>query len=166
MARLILESGGGRREIRISGPVTIGRSPSATLPLDDKTLSREHTQVYGQGGHYFVKDLDSKNGTFLNGQLLRQAGQLKNGDRIRVGPSVTLLVAFDPQDQPVAKAAPAPPTPARPAARPVSRVVREDVASGGIANFMATVIAIGVFVAGSWFAKHIFLGFLLPMIPR
>ena len=164
MARLILESGGGRREIRISGPVTIGRSPSATFALDDKTLSREHTQVYGQGGRFFVKDLDSKNGTYLNGQLLRQAEALKNGDRIRVGPSVTLLVAFDPQDQPAAKAAP--PPPARSAARPPTRA-REEVASGGgVARFMATAIALGVFVAGSWFAKHIFLSFLLPMIPR
>jgi pSer/pThr/pTyr-binding forkhead associated (FHA) protein len=165
VARLILESGAGRREMRISGPITIGRSSSASIPVDDKTLSREHTQVYGQNGRYFVKDLDSKNGTYLNGQLIRQAEMLKNGDRIKVGPA-TFLVAFDPQDQPVVPPAAAPPPP--PARRPVTHARAEAVstAGGGAGRFFATVVALGVFVVGTWFAKQIFLSTLLPMIPR
>lgn len=161
-----MESGGGRRETRISGPVTIGRSPSATIPIDDKTLSREHTQVYGQNGRYYVKDLDSKNGTYLNGQLIRQAEALKHGDRIKVGPA-TFVVAFDPQDQPVA-APPAPPPPA-PARRPATHV-RESAApagSGAAGRFFATVVAVGVFLAGTYVAKQVILQFnLLDLIPK
>jgi pSer/pThr/pTyr-binding forkhead associated (FHA) protein len=165
VARLISEAGGGRRETRISGPVIIGRSPSATIPIDDKTLSREHTQVYGQNGRYYVKDLESKNGTYLNGQLIRQAEPLKHGDRIKVGPA-TFVVAFDPQDQPVAAPpAPPPPTPAR---RPATHVREHAPAgSGSAGRAFATMIALAVFVVGTWFAKQLILQFnLLDLMPR
>ena len=79
VARLMLESGGERREIKVAGPVIVGRSPSAGVYLDDKTLSREHTQFYLQNGRLFVKDLESKNGTYLNGSLLQRAEALKHG---------------------------------------------------------------------------------------
>lgn len=169
MARLILETGGGRRETRISGPVTIGRSPSATCPVDHKTLSREHTQVYGQGGRYFVKDLESKNGTYLNGQLIRQPEALKHGDRIKVGPSVVFMIVFDPED---VVSTSAPTQPARPVTHaPAPRAREEAPSSGGgaaaaAARFFATLIAIGVFVVGSWFAKQLFISLVLPRIPQ
>lgn len=171
MARLILESGGQRREARITGPVTIGRSPSATFPIDDKTLSREHTLISGQPGHYTVKDLESKNGTYLNGQLIRRPEPLKHGDRVKVGPA-TFMIVWDPEDtaaeRPVASTtATAATAPARAAARPAPTRPREEaVASGGLARFMATLIALGVFVAGTWFAKGLAASLLLPRIPK
>lgn len=171
MARLIQESGGGKREVRITSPVTIGRSPSATFTIDDKTLSREHTLISGQAGRYTVKDLESKNGTYLNGQLIRRPEPLKHGDRIRVGPA-TFMIVWDSDDASADRpagstTATSATAPARPAARPATRrAAAVEVGGGGFARFLSTVIAWGVFVAGTWFAKQIISTFLLPRIPQ
>ena len=164
MARLLLESGGERREIRISGPVTIGRSPSATFPIDDKTLSREHTRVSGSAGRYVVQDLESKNGTFLNGKLITRPEPLKHGDRVRVGPA-TFMILWDPEDSAAEQPAPAPRPAATAAPRP-GRAHAEAVGGGGVARFFATLIALGVFAAGSWFAKNLYITLLFPRIPQ
>jgi predicted component of type VI protein secretion system len=166
MARLIQESGGGKREVRITTPVTIGRSPSATFPIDDKTLSREHTLVSGQRGRYTVKDLESKNGTYLNGKLIKQPEALQHGDRIKVGPA-TFMIVWDPEDAAAERPATAPAAPARPATRPPTRrAAAVSTGGGGIVRFFSTIIAWGVFVAGTWFAKQIIATFLLPRIPQ
>lgn len=166
MARLLLESGGERREVRISGPVIIGRSPSATFCVDDKTLSREHTRISGQPGRYVVQDLESKNGTYLNGKLIKQAETLKHGDRVRVGPA-TFMILWDPEDSAAERPA------ERPAARPATVAPRsrpkEEAATssgGGFARFLATLIALGVFAVGSWFAKGLYISLLFPRIPQ
>ena len=54
----MLESGGERREIKVAGPLTVGRSQTAGVYLDDKTLSREHSQFYVDHGRVCVRDLD------------------------------------------------------------------------------------------------------------
>ena len=95
MARLILEYQGDRREIQITGPVTVGRSKSATISIDDLMLSREHARIYLDGGQHVVSDLGSKNGTFLNGALLRQPESLKTGDRIKIGPAWLTFFLLD-----------------------------------------------------------------------
>ena len=113
MARLLLESGGERREIKVAGPVTVGRSQSASVYLDDKTLSREHTQFYLQNGRLLVKDLDSKNGTYPNGSLIKDAQALKHGDRVKVGVA-TFTVALEAGDAMPAVTAPLAAPPPRP----------------------------------------------------
>ena len=109
----MLESGGERREIKVVGPLIVGRSPSAGVYLDDKTLSREHTQFYLQNGRLFVKDLESKNGTYLNGSLLQRAEALKHGDRVKVGTATfsVVLEAGDPMPAVTAPLAAPPPRP-------------------------------------------------------
>lgn len=166
MARLILESGGERRETRITGPVTIGRSPSATFSIDDKTLSREHTVVQGQAGRYVVKDLESKNGTYLNGKLIKQPETLKHGDRLKIGPA-TFMIVWDPEDTAAERSATAPAT--RPAAVPRAPATRTHESAdigGAAARFLATLVALGVFAVGTYFAKGLFLTHLLPRIPQ
>jgi pSer/pThr/pTyr-binding forkhead associated (FHA) protein len=108
---LILESGGERRELKVTGPITIGRSPEATVHVDDKTLSREHTRVYLDHGRVFVRDLGSKNGTYLNGALIREPQPLKHGDRIKVGPAHLTVVLEAGDALPSVKAPLAPPPP-------------------------------------------------------
>lgn len=163
MARLIVESGGQRREARIAGPVTIGRAKTATLCIDDKTLSREHTRVWKDGSRYVVQDLGSKNGTLLNGRLLKQPTALKNGDRIKVGPAV-FAVVFDPGDAPAAAPAPAPPAPRAAAApRPAptrdrARQVQEQAmdALGPFMGCVYNIVLVGVVVVGAYVSKGIF----------
>jgi two-component system NtrC family sensor kinase len=161
----------------VTGPVTVGRSASASIQIDDKQLSREHTQFYLDRGRLCVRDLDSKNGTYVNGQLLKAATALKPGDRVRVG-AVTFDLAFDPGDampSVVAPLAAPPPRPAVPAggtatataAAPVPRP-RERAPRGphpaGV--FLYRLILLGVVAGGAYLSKGLFHAFLLPHLPR
>lgn len=177
MARLILESGGERREIKVTGPIIIGRSASATVCIDDKTLSREHTQIYLERGGLSVRDLESKNGTFLNGALLRQPEALRHGDRIRVGPATltVMLEAGDaappapaapaPAARPATQHAPPPPAPSPARARPRTS---EDLGYAGGANpfarFVQILFLLGVVAVGTYVSKFVFI-WLLGRIP-
>ena len=168
MARLRLETGGERRETKVAGTLTIGRSPSVSIPIDDKTLSREHTQVYAQVNRYFVRDLGSKNGTYLNNQLLRQPAQLKHGDRIRLG-SASFMILWDPEDVSAEAPAPAASTPsgARPASRPSPAPrPRSAVGTAAAARLVGTVIFWGVLLGGTYVAKQIFVTVVFPMLPK
>jgi two-component system NtrC family sensor kinase len=78
-------------------PQLIGRSSEA-LPLTDGTVSRRHAELTPDGSRWVLRDLDSANGTFLNGQLVAQQHELKAGDQIRCGS--TVLVFTIAQDEP------------------------------------------------------------------
>jgi two-component system, cell cycle sensor histidine kinase and response regulator CckA len=84
------------QEFKIDGAATIGRSPEATVMVDDPGVSRLHVRIRrGEGGAFEIEDLGSKNGTFLNGTRVEHA-LVNLGDRIRVGPRVVLsLASFD-----------------------------------------------------------------------
>lgn len=69
----------------------IGRTPDAHLCLpDDRFFSRNHCLLEINPPHTFLRDLGSTNGTFVNGQRVREAF-LKNGDRIQGGETVLLV---------------------------------------------------------------------------
>jgi diguanylate cyclase (GGDEF)-like protein len=72
--------------------VEIGRSGKCTLVVKDNGVSRCHARIKRIFGLYFVSDLGSVNGTFVNGQRVSMA-QLSDGDQIRVGDSVLKFVA-------------------------------------------------------------------------
>jgi len=64
----------------------IGRDRKIGLCVQDKRLSRRHAMIqYVQGQGFYLSDLNSTNGTFLNGEPVRRAVLLKDGDRIRLG---------------------------------------------------------------------------------
>jgi pSer/pThr/pTyr-binding forkhead associated (FHA) protein len=65
---------------------TIGRNREAALPLSDRALSRRHAVILyvPQAGFYLV-DLNSMNGSFVNGVRIRQRQRLKDGDRLKLG---------------------------------------------------------------------------------
>lgn len=65
-------------------PLTIGRAAGANLRLHDSGVSRLHCEVWIDHGGHRIKDLCSKNGTWLNDWPVREA-PLCEGDRIRVG---------------------------------------------------------------------------------
>ncbi|MBN1220114.1 MAG: FHA domain-containing protein [Anaerolineae bacterium] len=65
----------------------IGRNPDATITLDHPAVSWNHARVANRGeNRYFIQDLSSNNGTFLNGAQLRQERTLQRGDVIQIGP--------------------------------------------------------------------------------
>jgi len=85
--RLKLKSGGQSAAIyELSGKTaTIGRSPECDYVIDDLEVSRQHTSIGREGDSFFVEDLNSTNGTFLNGKRLRKKKILTNGDLITIG---------------------------------------------------------------------------------
>jgi pSer/pThr/pTyr-binding forkhead associated (FHA) protein len=75
---------GGERHPLPSGGLTIGRSGDNEIQLADPVASRRHARVEPRQGTYLLIDLDSANGTFVNGQRVQQHA-LRDGDEIRIG---------------------------------------------------------------------------------
>lgn len=73
--------------------ITIGRDPASTLPLNHNTVSRRHAEITCVDGRYLLRDLDSRNGTFVNDQRLepRQAHTLRPRDQVRIGTFMTFM---------------------------------------------------------------------------
>ncbi len=67
-------------------PVTIiGRSTEADVALNDTFLSAEHARLSRQDAGWMLEDLNSTNGTYLNGFEVRDATEVQDADVIRVG---------------------------------------------------------------------------------
>ena len=64
--------------------ITIGRSQESDIVLDDRQVSRLHARIYWRDGHYEIEDLQSKNGTHLNGRDVVGSQPLHDGDEIQV----------------------------------------------------------------------------------
>lgn len=72
-------------------PITIGRSPEADVVVLDERASRIHCGIRLWDGEFYIKDLKSRNGTFVNGQRIDVA-KLKPSDEIRIG---SVIFSFD-----------------------------------------------------------------------
>ncbi|MCL5048186.1 MAG: DUF3662 and FHA domain-containing protein [Firmicutes bacterium] len=76
----------GTRVIIEDEPITIGRLPECAVTLNDHNVSRRHAQVFRDGDAIMIADLDSTNGTKVNGQSITQV-RLNDGDVIMIGTS-------------------------------------------------------------------------------
>ena len=72
----------------------IGRDEHAQIRLRDPLVSREHAAIVFRGGAFVLKDLDSTNGTLMNGVSVKQA-DLRHGDTFRLGDTVLQFVLAD-----------------------------------------------------------------------
>src|SRR3989338_446986 len=64
--------------------ITIGREYSNDIVIEDKQASRLHAIISKEGGSFYIKDLNSQNGTLLNNKPVSFA-ELSNGDEIKIG---------------------------------------------------------------------------------
>ncbi|MSQ93780.1 MAG: FHA domain-containing protein [Gemmataceae bacterium] len=80
----------GRVYCDLSVPVTIGREEGNSLRLNDERVSRFHSKVQVDGDDYILTDLESTNGTRVNGTAV-QIRRLRVGDRVGVGRSLLLF---------------------------------------------------------------------------
>jgi predicted component of type VI protein secretion system len=80
----------GRVYRELPVPVTIGREEGNTLRLNDERVSRFHAKVQIDGDDYILTDLESTNGTRVNGTAV-QIRRLRHGDRVGVGRSLLLF---------------------------------------------------------------------------
>lgn len=81
---------GRRFDLPDNEPQQIGRS-SESLPLSDQTISRRHCELTPDEGKWYIKDLDSANGTYVNGVRVTEPRLLQPGDQIRTGMSLFLF---------------------------------------------------------------------------
>lgn len=87
-AALVVVSGGGLspgERIDLFGGVTIGRADDADVRISDRFASGLHCRVHTRGNVYYLEDLDSTNGTYLNGSELRGEDVLHDMDEISIG---------------------------------------------------------------------------------
>jgi hypothetical protein len=84
---LVVRSGGGRTGetfVPQGESTTIGRSPDCPVFLDDVTVSRRHAVLVDRDGRWFVEDLGSLNGTFVNRRRV-ESSELSDGDELQIG---------------------------------------------------------------------------------
>src|SRR6478672_12695423 len=78
-----------------TGVIAIGRTPDADLELTDETASRQHARIMTAGGQVRLVDLDSHNGTFVNGERIEGTRVLFSGDVVTLG-ELTLILHAEP----------------------------------------------------------------------
>jgi two-component system, NtrC family, sensor kinase len=85
---------GRKFELPDHEPQLIGRSSEA-LPLTDNTVSRRHAELTPDDGLWWIRDLHSQNGTYVNGLRIAERMKLKVGDQIRTGATLFVFGASD-----------------------------------------------------------------------
>lgn len=87
---------GTQRAFEGRPPFDVGRARDNDLVLRDAEVSRTHARFESRNGIVYVDDLDSSNGTFLNGQRVGESIEVREGDRIDVGTTRMLVTQVAP----------------------------------------------------------------------
>lgn len=107
---LIIQSNNSSEQqhwIMESDDITIGRGNECDLTLDERQISRQHVRLFRDGEYFHIEDLESKNGTWLNGNQFKGTRRLSDGDEIQlalviriqfVGSGATTPLPFDPPE--------------------------------------------------------------------
>ncbi|MCR4626794.1 MAG: FHA domain-containing protein [Treponema sp.] len=82
-----------KRKIKLVAQITIGRDSDNNIVLDNKLVSRHHAMIQKIKDAYFLKDLSSTNGTYLNGKKIPSDKYIKlnSGDMVSVGSSSLVI---------------------------------------------------------------------------
>jgi pSer/pThr/pTyr-binding forkhead associated (FHA) protein len=76
--------------------VTLGRAKNSRIVIHDEKVSKEHCVIEKRKTGYFITDLSSRNGTFLNNKIIKAEAKLYSGDIIKVG---STILVFESKDQ-------------------------------------------------------------------
>jgi hypothetical protein len=92
---LVIVSGpnSGRKVPLLPMTMSIGREHDNNIELKDPEVARYHARILFERGQFVLEDLESSNGTWLNGEPIKQTG-LKNGDRVKIG-DTEMVIDFD-----------------------------------------------------------------------
>lgn len=112
----------GRTYERLETPVTIGREEDNSIQLNDERVSRFHSKIQEDGNHVILTDLDSTNGTRVNGRPV-QLRVLQPGDQLAIGRC--LLIFGSPEE------------------------ITSHLGDGGLVSHQATTPALGLTAAGT-----------------
>ena len=88
----VTQPNGYRQEVpMIYDRMIIGKNPNCQILLEDSKISDQHAEIYIQDGRYFVRDLGSTNGTFVNGEPIYGIVELYSGYYVQMGDSTIQL---------------------------------------------------------------------------
>jgi DNA-binding NtrC family response regulator/pSer/pThr/pTyr-binding forkhead associated (FHA) protein len=83
------------QRIVLDRAILLGRDPRSRIPFNDERVSRHHAYIEVNEGRAVIRDLGSKNGTFVNGRELRQPYDLRPDDQIRLGQTLLTVINLD-----------------------------------------------------------------------
>ncbi len=160
--RIVSGGRAGHREVFDKSYIGCGRHPLSDLRFDaekDLDVSARHAAVALQGERYVLRDLSSRNGTFVNGRKIEADTELSDGDLVRFGvqgPEVEFHLVREGAGQVITavktraapKAAPVAAKAAAPAGPSATKVLRAQV-SAQAARFRALMIVLGIIVVGA-----------------
>jgi hypothetical protein len=97
-ARLALHGRSGpARIVEIDSGAVLGRASACTVVLDDPTVSKHHARI-AFDARAWIEDLDSTNGTFVNGRRITGSAPLRRGDRIALGAAKLSFLGLAPRN--------------------------------------------------------------------
>ncbi len=97
------ENKGARLKLPSSGEIVIGRSQACDICLTERKISRKHAVILFFEGRYFLEDMGSTNGTYINGERVEGRVELSSGDIVRIGGSVMeVIITPDESEVPAA----------------------------------------------------------------
>jgi predicted component of type VI protein secretion system len=115
VAKLVADRAQGEpaRQVHLLSPPSsvLGRDSRCDVVLAEEGVSRRHAQISARRGRYFLRDLGSLNGTYLDGERIEDEAELSSGAHVRVG---RMVLRFEVSSG--AEPTPAPPAASAPAA--------------------------------------------------
>jgi hypothetical protein len=85
----VADGGGKPRTVSLDGTaLQIGRADACQIRLEDNYVSSFHARLFRQNGSWYVEDLGSTNGTYLNDRKVTSPAELHPGDRVRLGKTI------------------------------------------------------------------------------
>jgi pSer/pThr/pTyr-binding forkhead associated (FHA) protein len=83
---VVLDERGSKVEtIPLNGTLQVGRAEACQVRVPDTYASSFHARIYNRDGSWYVEDLGSTNGTYLNQRRITSPAELRAGDRVRIG---------------------------------------------------------------------------------
>jgi hypothetical protein len=90
---LVVHGPDGQRPstVRLADPTDVGRASSCAITVDDTYVSQQHARFFRRDDGWYVEDMGSTNGTYLNDQRVTQPAEVHAGDVVRLGKTVLEL---------------------------------------------------------------------------
>lgn len=100
MIRISVKNNGDDSVVDVNGRTVVGREPACQIRIDEPGVSRKNAEIFAADGSYYLKDLGSTNGTYLNGEKLcpEKEYALRQGDTIRIGTRTLAVLGIDSLD--------------------------------------------------------------------
>ena len=81
----------GPKHFSVANEITIGRSPRNKIKIDDDAASYFHAKIFAHEGSFLLEDMNSTNGTYVNGEIVKEPLALQPGFQVTIGRSKFLF---------------------------------------------------------------------------